>query len=33
MDGNSFVFCDGKHWNGTKPECLGRDLFAFEHEN
>jgi len=22
MDGNSMVFCDGKYWNGTKPECL-----------
>eukprot|EP00092_Neocalanus_flemingeri_P038639 GFUD01042069.1.p1 GENE.GFUD01042069.1~~GFUD01042069.1.p1 ORF type:complete len:990 (-),score=267.58 GFUD01042069.1:133-3102(-) len=22
MEGNQVVFCDGKTWNGTKPECL-----------
>ena len=22
MEGSSTVFCDGKEWNGTKPECL-----------
>jgi len=22
LEGNQVVFCDGKKWNGTKPECL-----------
>ena len=24
MDGSPFAYCDGKEWNGTKPECHGK---------
>ena len=23
MEGSAVAYCDGKEWNGTKPECLG----------
>ena len=26
MEGSKALFCNGTHWNGTKPTCLGKRL-------